>query len=81
MVFPCNEDFVLFYFSMKGGSKYGNSIKLERTKLIATRYLHNSSMLITANDTIVLFINQLALDHREFENKTVVHLPKTSRKL
>jgi hypothetical protein len=47
----------------------------------ATRYLHNSSMLITANDTIVLFINQLALDHREFENKTVVHLPKTSRKL
>jgi hypothetical protein len=34
-----------------------------------TRYLHISIMLITANDTIVLFINPLVLGPSEFENK------------
>ena len=41
-----------------------------------TIHLPNSIMLITANDTIGLFINQLALGPREFKNKTVVYLQK-----
>jgi hypothetical protein len=39
-----------------------------------TRYLHISIMLITAKDTIVLFINPLVLGPSEFENKTVMYL-------
>ena len=54
---------------MTVADNYGNS------------YLPNSIMLITANETIVLFINQLALGPREFKNKTMVYLPKPNRML
>jgi hypothetical protein len=46
-----------------------------------TIYLPIRIMLITANDTIVLFINPLVLGPSEFENKTVMYLPKTNRML